>query len=569
MAALAFAELPKTDFFWLQPKGLDAMLSCASDGNLGEFCTRLESFIFVVFPMSAADRARARASLGRAGWRRYEKAEVHIEMLEDLVKDYRWCAYTKDFAHISKFSSEQRLAEFARRYCLEFSNSARRAALTPSVEMTDAVLHAHAERARIIVVSINDGAGVAAPSDRAMRAAGRTEQDFDELVEDVAEMHADGHEGGGDAAGDDDDEQDGDEGAPDGAGTSRKRAAARAKNKKSRRNKKAATMTAEQLQQRARDRAERDARLTKEALDEYIMKKIPSLANYDENVHSDELTRDQGDRTLATWSEWEETNSAWATALDDGEPDEERRKAAASDINIIIAEQQAVVLIADPVERDVKLKLLVRMKNRLAKIAAGTAGFSDLSRGDWRQQGCSKLMVDGTKYTCIQDALLVVCRRIGAQVSKTEVYADLVKPNKEAVVADVCCYVREKLNLDMVCVSHGPGAALARRKGGLGFATLQLDKGSYIVVVQATLADGGVERHALAFLSDFKHPAYRNHLGALVDNDPRVEVRLLQPSDRASVAEARKVFDGLFWTATRVDITSVWQVSKPPTLDEE
>ena len=98
--------------------------------------------------MSAADRARARASLGRAGWRRYEKAEVHIEMLEDLVKDYRWCAYTKDFAHISKFSSEQRLAEFARRYCLEFSNSARRAALTPSVEMTDAVLHAHAERAQ-------------------------------------------------------------------------------------------------------------------------------------------------------------------------------------------------------------------------------------------------------------------------------------------------------------------------------------------------------------------------------------------------------------------------------------
>ena len=83
------------------------------------------------------------------------------------------CAYTKDFAHISKFSSEQRLAEFARRYCFEFSNSARRAALTPSVEMTDAVLRAHAERARIIVVGINDTVVAAAPSDRAMRAAGR------------------------------------------------------------------------------------------------------------------------------------------------------------------------------------------------------------------------------------------------------------------------------------------------------------------------------------------------------------------------------------------------------------
>ena len=72
------------------------------------------------------------------------------------------------------------------------------------------------------------------------------------------------------------------------------------------------------------------------------------------------------------------------------------------------------------------------------------------------------------------------------------------------MIADVCCYAREKLNLDMVCVSHGPKDALARRKGGLVFATLQLLEGSYIIVVQATLAEGGVERHALAFLSDFK-----------------------------------------------------------------
>ena len=236
--------------------------------------------------MSLADRARARGTLGRAGWRRYQKADVDVELLEDLVKDYRWCAYTKDFGHISKFSNEQRLAEPSKRYSLEFSNSARRAALKPSVEMTDAVLRAHAERARIIVVGINDGAGVAAPSDRAMRAAGRHEQEIEELVDEVAEMYADGQEGGDAAAGDDDDDEDRDEEAPDGAGPSRKRAAARAKNKKGRRNKKAATMTAEQLAQRARDIAERDARLTKEALDEYIMKKIPNLASYDENVHS-------------------------------------------------------------------------------------------------------------------------------------------------------------------------------------------------------------------------------------------------------------------------------------------
>ena len=38
----------------------------------------------------------------------------------------------------------------------------------------------------------------------------------------------------------------------------------------------------------------------------------------------------------------------------------------------------------------------------------------------------------------------------------------------------------------MVCVSHGPKDALARRKakGGIGFATLQLLEGSFIIVVQ-------------------------------------------------------------------------------------
>ena len=33
------------------------------------------------------------------------------------------------------------------------------------------------------------------------------------------------------------------------------------------------------------------------------------------------------------------------------------------------------------------------------------------------------------------------------------------------MIADVCCYAREKLNLDMVCVSHGPKDALARCNG--------------------------------------------------------------------------------------------------------
>ena len=517
------------------------------------------------FSMSAADYRRWYLGRGRASWKRYERADADIPFFEDLLKDWRWCAYTMDFEHISKFSADQRVADISKRFCFNYSTPATRASMSPSVVMTDEVLRAHAEKARIIVVGINDTVVVAAPTARELRAAGRDDQGVEEMVEEVAGMHAEG--GHADEADEDDvAAEDGPEQRPGRPGG--KRAAGLHKNKRHRRNQKAATMTAEQLQQRARDRAERDARLTKDALDEFIMKKLPNLVAFDEFNHTDELTREQGDRTLATWDDWPEgvMPYQWATALDDGVPTEERKKAAEADLAIIHEEQQAAGLIDDPVERNVKLKLLVRVKNRLAKIAAGTAGFSDLSRGHWREQGCSKLVVDGTKYTCIQDALLVVCRRIGVHVSKDQVYSDLVKPQEEAVVADVCCYAREKLNLDMVCVSHGPKDALARRKGGLGFATLQLLEGSYIIVVQATLAEGGVERHALAFLSDFKHPAYRNHFGALVDNDPRVAVRFLQPSDRASVVEARKVFDGLFWTATRVDITSVWKVSKPPSM---
>lgn len=517
--------------------------------------------------MSLADRARARASRGRAGWRRYERVDVDIEMLEDAVKDYRWCAYTRDFEHISKFSNEQRTANCGERFCQNFSNKPLRASMKPSVEMTDAVLRKHLERANFIVVGINDTVPVPVPSERALRAAGRVDQDLEELVEDVAQQHAEARV--------DDADADVVEAEADSSGASAPRGKRSGKRKealaKNRAGKKRAAMTAEQQQQSARDRAERESRLTKEALDQYVCNLMPNMTFYDESVHTTELQRDPGDRTLVTYDRFTGDASQWATALDDGPPDDERQKAAENDIAIIEGEQKAAAQIADPTERDVKLRLLVRIKNRLVKIAKGTAGFSDLSRGDWRLQGCGKLMVDGSKYTCIQDALLVVCRYIGAEVSKAQVYADfaeMVQPKQEAVVADVCCYAREKLKLNMVCISHGPEDALSRRKGGIGFATLQLDHGAFIIVLKATLADGGEERHALAFLADFKHPAYRNHLGALVDNDPRVDVRFLQPSDRATVADARKVFDGLFWTATRVMITSVWQVSKPPTLVE-
>ena len=56
------------------------------------------------------------------------------------------------------------------------------------------------------------------------------------------------------------------------------------------------------------------------------------------------------------------------------------------------------------------------------------------------------------------------------------------------------------------------------------------------------------ERHTVGYLSDFFIPTHPEYRGALVDNDKRVGVRLLEPSDR-TVEGARKIFDDLFWTA--------------------
>ena len=71
-----------------------------------------------------------------------------------------------------------------------------------------------------------------------------------------------------------------------------------------------------------------------------------------------------------------------------------------------------------------------------------------------------------------------------------------------------------------------------------------------------------VERHALSYLADFEIPTHPGHMGALVDNDVRVGVRMLETSDRSTVDAARNVFSKLFWTAERVRITSVWRITK-------
>ena len=515
--------------------------------------------------MSAADRERARLSLARGGgrWVRHDRHEVDVEMLEDRVKDFRWCAYTKNFVHISTFSNEQRAKPANNRFCQTYSNHQKRASMNPSIEMTDEVLREHCERACVIINGFNETLPAVGASQRAVRAAGRQDSTIQQLVDEAEEEHAaDGAEQQFEEEEDEEAEADAN-GASSSRLASKRRRGQRQQTKDARRR---SGMTDEQRAQSEADKAARKARLAPQALDEYSMSHLKNLKEYDEEAHTNELERDSGRATLHTWDGWEGwDNTNWTTALDDGSPSDERKEAARKDLEVIHAEQMAVASLPDAVERNVKMKLLKVINNRLMKIVAGTAGFTDLSRGEWRQQGCAKLVVDGTKHTCIQDALCVVARHLGVGVSKTQIYAALVDPisGQEAEIASVVCHAREQLGLDVRCLTHGSSDSLARRTGGIEYNTLQLVSGAYIIVLNAILEDGNVERHAMAYLADFKHPAYRGHFGALVDNDPRVDIRFLQPSDRASVQAARAVFNGLFWTAKRVAITSVWLLEKP------
>ena len=67
------------------------------------------------------------------------------------------------------------------------------------------------------------------------------------------------------------------------------------------------------------------------------------------------------------------------------------------------------------------------------------------------------------------------------------------------------------------------------------------------------------ERHCVSLLTDLEFDAYPGYRGAIVDNDKRIGVRMLDDTDRTIIG-SRKLFDSLFPFAKEVRITSVWDL---------
>ena len=87
----------------------------------------------------------------------------------------------------------------------------------------------------------------------------------------------------------------------------------------------------------------------------------------------------------------------------------------------------------------------------IAGIVKGTVGFTDLARRFVRDQGASPYVVDGTDKTCMQDALVVGARWLGANVSKQQVLKDLKTPDGgELPVGAAVLYAREQVRHSIV-----------------------------------------------------------------------------------------------------------------------
>ena len=133
---------------------------------------------------------------------------------------------------------------------------------------------------------------------------------------------------------------------------------------------------------------------------------------------------------------------------------------------------------------------------------------------------------------------------------------------------------------------------LSRMRYGVAYQLMQLEDCSLLVVLEALLKCGkgmpasmhtyheqtshvrkpphppardhiihamAVERHCVSLLTDIELDAYPNRRGAIIDNDKRIGVRLLDATDR-TIDGSRKVFDSLFPFAAQVRITGAFKL---------
>ena len=99
---------------------------------------------------------------------------------------------------------------------------------------------------------------------------------------------------------------------------------------------------------------------------------------------------------------------------------------------------------------------------------------------------------------------------------------------------------------------------LAHHLGGLEFAAVQADEGSYLLELDVTHPNGSVDPHMVAYLAGQPHD---NGVGVILDNGGPVLIKGIQSKEREHTQCAREMFDSLFPDASSVRVVNVWRMT--------
>ena len=214
-----------------------------------------------------------------------------------------------------------------------------------------------------------------------------------------------------------------------------------------------------------------------------------------------------------------------------------------------------------------------------------------MPRTDFRGLEGRTALVDGNQRSCSQDTLVNGAKALGVAVTKKQVHADTLPPEGDTEVGVIVEYARDTLGIDMLNTSDPStlGYSLFRAAGGPAHALLQISEGVFFVELEVSQHGKPDDYHAVLYNAGYTVPTGRKpeHYtalleagytpnrfglirGTVIDNEKDTPSKFLEPSDREMVdgaygkpvPAARRVFDSLFPSASRVRVVGAWLMRK-------
>ena len=96
------------------------------------------------------------------------------------------------------------------------------------------------------------------------------------------------------------------------------------------------------------------------------------------------------------------------------------------------------------------------------------------------------------------------------------------------------------------------------------YALLQQTEGVFVIELRISQSGMDDDYHNVVYDAGYEHVDYPGIRGAIIDNEVDTPIKFIQPSDRAEVQQARKVFHSLFPFASDLRIVGAWLMRRVP-----